>query len=241
MAWIYLPASEDSPLRLVNGSDQFSIVRTTDMLNPFCFHECGTEVCHELLSGTTCGRYQSKIITPKSTSFMEASLVRTSVLRAAVKAWEDSEVDFLARSCAWPKKQSPSSYSLRMSQQLELVDSTMLPNHWPSPGMIVDGILYPLKKSELVIYERDGSVLPTPTACDYGKNNGRNTKDPAGARDRWSLTCRAARGDLPGHPKGRLNPSWIEQVMGYCLMWTEVDALVMQWFRIRPKKLLRDC
>jgi hypothetical protein len=47
------------------------------------------------------------------------------------------------------------------------------------------------------------------------------------------ISALAAQGKLPGHPKGKLNPEWIEQAMGYYSGWTEVAEWVMPFIR-RP-------
>lgn len=241
MAWIYLAESEDSDLPCHPGCIQSPIVKTTDTLKLSYCRGCKTVNYQWLQSGQTCELCKGNLWLVSSTSFTAGSLVRISALQAAVTAWEESEADYFQKSCAWPKKSSPSSYSLKMSQQLELGGSTMWPNGLPSQAMIVDGILYPLRKLAPFIFASVGSYLPTPTASDYGKNNGRNSKDPEKSRDRWSLTVRARRGKLPGHPSGRLNPMWIEQLMGYSLMWTEINAWATRWFRSKQGKRLKDC
>ncbi len=268
MAWIYLAESAESDLHSNHGSEPSLIVKETDMLNPCCCREWPLMTSTELQSGTTLHRSAGPCF-QKSTSSSGDSPARTSALQEMERAWAESEAAFSSRSCAWPKKSSPSSYSLKMSRQLELVDSTSLPSHWPASGMIVDGTLYPLQKSELSICVSDGSFLPTPTASDYGKNNGRNTLN---ARDRYSLTT-IARHNLWPTPKasdsnpcgaqamlrynertgrktlitevaktttgGQLNPTWVEWLMGYKCEWTALDASVTQWFRSKRGK--RSC
>jgi hypothetical protein len=162
------------------------------------------------------------------------------VLQELASAWEASEADFLTTSQGLSAKQTRALYFSKTSQQLELVASMASSKHLPSSGMIVDGRLYQPQKLVPSTFANDGSYLPTPTASDYGKNNGRNTRDPEKSRDRWSLTVRARRGNLPHHPPGRLNPEWIEQAMGYPIAWTELKPWAMQWFRSKQKRRLID-
>ena len=57
--------------------------------------------------------------------------------------WKESEVAFLSRVCPWPKKTSPSSYSLNpTSDHGEWSD---LVKNLPKSGMAVDEICYPLQ------------------------------------------------------------------------------------------------
>jgi hypothetical protein len=57
-----------------------------------------------------------------------------------------------------------------MSLQSEHADSILLSGNFPISGMTVDGVLYPLQKSELPILENDGSFWPTPVANDDNKS-----------------------------------------------------------------------
>jgi hypothetical protein len=232
------------------------------MLKLFCFHECKMEVCHEHLSGMTCERYQSKMISPKLTSSTEASHARTLAVQEMESAWSESEAAYFSRPCGWPKKSDPSSFSLRTSQQLELVDSIGFAKNWPVPGMIVDGTLYPLKKLERHTEDKGGFCLPTPRATD-GTNGGPNQT----LKGKPSLTNRAVNWPTPqardwkdgftpmrhgqhsdsvsvvvaglGH-KGYLNPQFVEVLMGFQIGWTNLSALVMEWFRNKRKKPLKD-
>ncbi len=168
MAWIYLAESEGSQSHLMNGSNQSRTVKTTDMHKESYSQECVNKNSLELLSGMTFELSTELNFEDKSILSAEAFHARTSVLLEMVKAWQESEAGFLQRSCAWPKKSSPSFYFLKMSQQLELEDLTMLANGWPVPGMIVAGILYPLRKLERLTSANAGFYLPTPTASDFG-------------------------------------------------------------------------
>lgn len=238
MAWIYLAESVDSPLPWRNGLGPSPIVKSINTVRAFCSQECEASTCRARLSGMmsrVCPLEGSWIFQP-SISFTEDSPARISALQELESAWEASEVDFSSTSQGLSKKQTRDLYFSKTSQQLELVASMVSSKHLPSSGMIVDGQLYQPQKLVPSTFVNDGSYLPTPTASDYGKNNGRNSKDPEKSRDRWSLTVRARRGKLPNHPPGRLNPEWIEQAMGYRSSWTEIGDLETQWFRSKPKQ-----
>lgn len=155
-----------------SGSSQSPIVKSTDTHKPFYCPECQMENCLELQYGMTLQRSMENNSEAKLTSFTAAFHARILALQEREKDWQESEAAFFRRSCAWPKKSSPSSFSLKTSPQLELEDSTTWPNGLPVPAMIVDGILYPLKKLKHHICETDGFVLPTPTAQTYGTNKG---------------------------------------------------------------------
>ena len=65
------------------------------------------------------------------------------------------------RSCAWPKKSSPVSYSLKMSRPSGRADSMLSSTNWPISGMTVGGTIYPLTTWAHRTSEKDGSSLPT--------------------------------------------------------------------------------
>ncbi len=83
---------------------------------------------------------------------------KESALQDMEKAWKMSEADYFSRSCAWPKKSSPSLYFWKTSplfpQEVGYESLEKLPK-W---GMIVDGVLYPLHPWEPCIVEKDGLI-----------------------------------------------------------------------------------
>lgn len=124
--------------------------------------------------------------------------------------------------------------------------------------MILDGMLFPLKKWELHISEKDGfcwptpaknanqdcpserrrktsalesavKMFPTPTAMPYGNNQG-------GAQGRIGKV----RPSLQSIAGGKLNPQWVEWLMNYKIGWTELNAVGMQWYQFKQKKRLKD-
>ena len=250
MAWIYLAELEDSPLLSASGSDPSAIVKTTDTLRPFYYKEWPPMTSHELRFGMTLEHSVLKAF-PQLISYPEASLAKTSVLQEMEQAWEASEADFILKSKGLSKKLSQLSCFLKMSLQSGHADLAVWCGDFPNSGMIVDGQLYQPKKLEPRTFVNDGSCLPTPTACDYGKNNGRNSVK---ARDRYSLTTmarhhlwptprlaeRGRTGDLQVQVGGKLNPNWVEWLMWFPSGWTALEDWAMQWFRSRRGKRSKD-
>ena len=78
----------------------------------------------------------------------------------------------------------PESLSWRMWLPLFQMVSAQYQNRWPNSGMTLSGRLYQLDNSERHTSVKDGLVLPTPTATDYGSNN---TTRPNSKRKRHSL------------------------------------------------------
>ncbi len=240
MAWIYLAESVDSRWLSHPGPDQPLIVRTTDMLNRVFCTTCGPDDFLWLQSGMTCLHCEQSTYDTESISFTGDSPARISALRALGKVWQVADQAYFSKSPDSLANFDPPSFSWKTSQQSLFGGLTAF--SWSSLrwGTTVDGRLYQPLKWEPSIFENDGSYLPTPTACDYGKNVGRKSDGitPSGL-DRWSLTVRARRGELPGHPKGSLNPEWIEQAMGYPIGWTDTMGLETPLYRPKPAK--RSC
>jgi len=74
------------------------------------------------------------------------------------------------------------------------------------------------------------TILPTPTARD------RWTRGKAEAFRRSPCLDHIA-GEGIG---GKLNPMWVEWLMGFPIGWTELNAWATQWFRAKRGKRLKD-
>ena len=239
MAWIYLAESEDSALPYDLGSNQSPIVKKIDTHRAYSCPECGAKNSIWHLFGMTSLRSPHLNCFHVTLTLSMADFhARTSVLQELEKAWTLSEVDFISKSIGSQKKQSLNSFFSKMYLQLELGDLIKSSILLPISGMIADGQLFQPLKLVPSTFVNDGSFLPTPTASDYGKNNGRNSKDPEKSRDRWSLTVRARRGNLPHHSPGKLNPQWLELAMGYPLSWTEIEPWAMRLSRGKQERRL---
>lgn len=168
MAWLYLPDMADSKSDCPSGSAPSATSKITVIQQGFSGHGFG--------AGTSPMR-QSGMTSPPSTGLpgldrwilsRAGSRVRISARRDAVQAWKASAALFFSRSCGWPMKRGPRSYSLRTSPGSEHADSDELGENWPLTAMIVDGVLYPLRKWERRKGGTDGGVWPTPTVTGNG-------------------------------------------------------------------------
>ncbi len=260
MAWIYLVASGEFPSRSVNGSLRSPIVKTTDTLKLCCCREWLMGDFQELQSGTTLHRLEVPCYQLQSTSFMEDFPARTSALLAMESAWEASDQDFSSTSQGLSVKQTRDLYFSKTSQQLELVASMVSSKHLPISGMISGGRLFQPKKLAPATFVKDGLDLPTPTASNYGSNQG-GAAGRTGKR-RQSVASMASRGliptpmardwkgsgganrespDLSFTMGGNLNPRFVEEIMGYPVGHTSLKDWAMQWYRSKRKSRSKDC
>lgn len=106
-------------------------------------------------------------------------------------------------SCAWKTHRT-------------LFDSVLIPyaGKWPASGMISNGELYQLNQWEHHTTEEGGMLLPTPTASEHKYRLKGKTQASR------CLEALARTGRLTGE-RGRLNPAYVEEMMGFPVGWTE--------------------
>lgn len=227
MAWIYLAVLEESVLLCRPGSDRSLTVKTTDTRKAFFCPECSTEPYPADLFGTIFELLPATCCLP-STSSMEGSLVRISALQELATAWRESEVVYFSKYYESLKKQKHRSSFLKTSLVFGQEVSTLSSKSFPAEGMTVDGRLYPLPKLGHHTFENVGSYLPTPTAQSYGSNQG------GGAGRRGKV--RKSLSTMAKERGGKLNPNFVEWMMGYPIGWTVLEDWVMQWFQNKQEK-----
>jgi hypothetical protein len=168
MAWTYLAESVESHLPYHHGSTPSPTVRTTDTLNPLFFPEWRTANFLSHRYGTTSGLSREPGFL-RSIWSTEVFPAKTSVLRALAKVWTVTDRDFSLKSSGSSKKQSPHLSSLKTSLRSEQEDLVALCASWPASGSISGGRLSQPQRLEPRTSEKDGSsLLPTPTASEYG-------------------------------------------------------------------------
>ena len=114
-----------------------------------------------------------------------------------------------------------------MFQQLELTDSEKCLVNFTKQGTMRNGQLYQREIWEPVIYAKDGSLLPTPTARDH-KDCGPNFNfKKAADKSRLAGTVNVLSSAQPGAAM-YLNPCFLEEMMGYPIAWTELKPSVTQ-------------
>lgn len=165
MAWIFFQESEDLQLLYQIGSDQLPIVKSSDTLPQSYFQECQKVNCQLLQSGMMSQPLEEKTC-QKSTSSAEDSHAKILALQEMEKAWQESEADYFSRLLDLRKKSNLHSFfskTYQPSHQGEELKSLIKLPKW---GMIVAGLVYPLRKLERTISVRDGGYWLTPNVMD---------------------------------------------------------------------------
>lgn len=117
----------------------------------------------------------------------------------------------------------------------------------PKWGMMRSGVLYRLRTAERPIYENESGLWPTPTVC--GNNNRKKLSKTSGdglaTAVMYSTPCARDWKDNGKSPAelernsqtlatqagGKLNPTWVEWLMGWPLGWTDCDVLETDKFQ----------
>ena len=119
---------------------------------------------------------------------------------------------------------------------------------WPQRGMMRNGRCYPQPMSERPISANGSGLLPTPAAVSYGTNQGgaagrtgkvRPSLETMATKDLWPTpsagdaniaapnqhTSTIGRHIRRTEGSGKLNPMWVEWLMGYPSEWTVLEDL----------------
>ena len=234
MAWIFLAESEESQRPWLPGCDQSPTVKSTDTLNLYCYLEWLPDQLHVRQFGIMYAHLDTLISNNLELTLLPAAfLAKISVLRELEQAWQESEADYFTRSQGSLASFDPVSCSWKTSQQSLLEEGRKWSEPLPRWGMTVDGVLYRLKALEQIIKERDGFFWPTPCAQDA-----KNSTLPPSQTERDTLPGALIRYGYP--TGGKLNPPWVEWLMGYPIGWTELKPWATQWFRSKREKRLKS-
>jgi hypothetical protein len=180
----------------------------------------------------------SKLSTSSSAASRDHA--KTSVLQELERAWQESEAAFFTRSFAWPKKSSQSFYSLKMSVPSQGEVDLPLPESLPKWGMIVDGVLYPLRALERYTVAKDFSCWPTPkmaTPCASQANKPIRQPSPSRIKKEHGEDLQDSIGRLNPESIGkRLSVEFVECLMGYPFKWTNCERWAIQYVHSKSKK-----
>ena len=227
MAWIFLAESEESASPLENGCAPLLSARLTPIVKECSYLECLQETFRVFPSGMISPLWMDSNLEKLSILFTADFPARISALQEMEKAWQESEADYFTRSSVCVAKLSQDSSFWKTFQPLLPEEEQKWYGKLPRWGMIVDGALYPLHPLEQCTKGKDGSYWPTPDASDSTRGPTKVYNPKSKSQSGRTITSFAG---------GRLNPHWIEKVMGYPSKWTELEDSVIQWYRLRPKK-----
>jgi hypothetical protein len=158
------------------------------------------------------------------TSYLEAFPVKTSALQAEGQASTEAAAecgDIWRGSLA---RFDPDTSSWKTAQRSLLGDSDECSVTWPRAGMTAAGQCWELPTLELRTKETGSGLWPTPVRSDAIAR--RPSKNWNGTSDLPSIVWRRSGGEQnPQKPPVKLNPTWVEWLMGWPLGWTDLKPL----------------
>ena len=181
--------------------NQSFTARLNDTLKRSFSQEWMMEVSRLHQSGMTLQHLTESSLKGWLTLFTEDSPVRTLAQQERVLDWKASVQAFFTKSYEFAKKHPLYLFSLKTWRQSEPEAQLKFKKNWPASAMILDLACYPLPRLVQFMNETDGFVLLygemllTPTAQNYGSNQG----GAAGrtGKVRYSLETMARKGLLP--------------------------------------------
>ena len=242
MSWHFLPdlvgASWDHAFSVGGRSARSNSIHIAER----CFSKGKKMVCW------TCFRYGTMSEPSTDDRGMELWILSLLASRANHLALPEKEkekttsrISGLNPSASFAKY-DPASACWRTSQ-VSLFTNTLdeYSETWPRAGIIADGIVY--QRPPLAPLTRgtgSGLWLPTPCAQEGGFNKslGINSK----IRPSLAMMARKNLWPMPNAlVGGRLNPRWVEWLMGWPIGWTSLEPLEMDKFQEWFKKHGENC
>ena len=237
MVWIYLQAAEGQPLHSLVTLRQYPTVKSTPTINKDYFAEC--QKVNSLLRqfGTILQPSKDGSYVGLSTLYLPLGHAREIARRVLTEAIMTHVQDCYKRSCVWPQKSGHRLYSLKTSLASEINNSTLLGKEWPASGIILNGTLYPLRRSGPIISEKGSSRWPTLTAMDSAK------KPMPSRKKTLKESGKITGGQCPPLISvigGPIHPHFAEALMLYPIGWTELTVWGKQLFPTKQEKHLKD-
>jgi hypothetical protein len=155
---------------------------------------------------------------PAKTSAQAARELASAALAAA---YGQSTPDLLASF-------DRDSSSWRTSQGCLIEGLTSFSGRWPRSGMMRNGTAYRLPPLASPTRGTVSGLWPTPRHCDGTKGAGAR-KDGGGSYGLGYTVARAL--GLRQQTTTKFDPGLSELFMGFPIMWTDLAASAMQWFR----------
>ncbi len=174
-------------------------------------------------------------IGPESTSFMEDFHARTLVLQELKKAYLESEVPSSSICSEWLVRLNLSFYSLKtfpkLSKSVELKSLKKL-TRW---GWTAVGRAFLPQVVEHHIGEIGGFFWPTLTASQAGKPIRKPSLSRILKIHGYDIQDRLGQ-IYPQTIGKKINPHFLEWMMGFPMNWTELGPWVMQWYQNKRNK-----
>jgi len=250
MAWIYFLESGESATHYANSCDQLPTAKSTIMQEQFFCPEWPVNKFTLLRFGMTSVLLKETHSKELLTSSMGDFRARISVYAEMEKAWEASKAVFIGKSIGWQGKFFPNGYSWKTCHPLPTEEALRSLNRLPKSGMVADGVFYRLRDAERLKNGKDSicsqwrilhaagnisalemqkliSKWPTPLKHD-STGSGIHSELKRDSPGLWFRVYQ-----ISGK---KLNPPFVEWMMGYPIGWTELAPWAIQCVLKQRKK-----
>lgn len=255
MVWLYLPESEDlisESISLCQNQELFVMSRGRPMRPQYWQNKWNKGGFIRRLSGLMLSPSTAGLGVEKWISSLPDSPVNHGVPQAKKKGskTKDGSGMILKESFA---KFNQDSYSWKMSQASLTGDYLRFLSPFPKSGSMLSGALYERQRLEQIINETDFSfshMFPTPNASDGMRTNlthqrgnptllGAVQMFPTPTTQDSENNCgpsQLKRNTLPLNAVagGKLNPEWVEWLMGWPIGWTDLEPAGMESCHFKP-------
>ena len=239
MSWLFSRALAEASLRPGSSAGEPSALsNSTSTPDMFSWPGKTTDALSRSRSGMTSETLPAAHGEALLTSFLGASRARTSLVRAKER---DSTAPNPVSGEKWHESSARSNrptFALRTHQLSLLEDSGPSCQRLPNSGMMRDGVCFPLPELEPRTVAKDAGFWPTPTVCGNYNRKGASAQSGDGlvtaVKRRLSTPTAsdARRCDLRNSEVGgKLNPTWVEWLMGWPLGWTALEPLATDRFQ----------
>jgi hypothetical protein len=231
MSWLFSQAlvAEYSAANCSDGepSAQLNVMPTP---HPFWRNDKTMDPLSLSRFGPTCAVLTADRGAALLTWFLAGFPARTFQSPVAGKGWRESVRAFGWR---WPgsfARWSPATSSWKTRQCSLVEDSPEFSQTWPTWGLMRDGECLEVTTPQLAMSEKGCGFWPTPTKRDSRTLAGSQPPKRAptsGIPLAWTIALTLTPEQRTG---GRLNPPWVEWLMGWPMGWTSLQPLEMDKF-----------
>jgi hypothetical protein len=204
------------------------------MPETFSWRDKTTGASTRFRSGMTCEPLTDELGEALLTWSQQVGLAPTSALPGEAQASKANSLDSGPKSHESWLKYDRARACWRTAQRSLLGDSEPFSGTWPRWGsqrnMEFSERTIPAHLTSVTVF---GSWLPTPSASSYGTNQGGGMGRTGKVRP--SLQTMARKNlwpTLAAQAGGKLNPTWVEWLMGWPLGWTDCAASATAKFRL---------
>jgi hypothetical protein len=261
MSWSYSRALvEEYSEACCSDTELSAQLNTTPMPDQFYWPDKTTEHSRLSRFGMTCVPFEEILGAELLTWYLEDFRAKTSVSPGTGQDWTAKGQGYGEKWQGLLAKYDPDSRSLKTAQLSLLEDSTGCCATLPRWGLMRNGELYPQPMLELRTGGKEYGFWPTPTASDttgagHKAQGGKNLRTVVSEMTWPTATATAYKGWSPNHnradtndrldytaereafnpgqqtPPMRLNPDWVEWLMGWPIGHTALKPLATGRFQ----------